>query len=199
MINPQRNIEQSLHLYSGAMPTIKYSVRPRFVTLHRRQDLSFTISIGDFDDSSIFTAQSTASPTSSAATTSSLLCSHKLGETPCGSICCASGQYCAFAGQCATSSLRACDSELGLKSCGSICCASWQYCASDEDWYDVASTRTKETSSFETVFATPNSSVDYYSTKSHSDNSYSMESSIMNSHPTAIFDFGKLISQNGAV
>lgn len=130
--------------------------------------------MGDSDDSSLFTAQPTAS-TSSAAKNSQVDCSHRLGETPCGSICCASGQYCEFAGQCATSSLKHCESELGLEMCGSICCASWQYCASDEKCYAKASTPAKGTSSFAATSTAPASSVD----------SYSMDSSSVNSHPAA--------------
>ena len=60
-------------------------------------------------------------------------CDYALGETPCGDICCASGQYCQFAGSCATTveppvDPTACNFALGETPCGNTCCASGQYC-----------------------------------------------------------------------
>ena len=57
-------------------------------------------------------------------------CAHNQGETSCGSICCAAGQYCAYEGQCEISTLKNCSTSLGLTSCGSICCENWQICVS---------------------------------------------------------------------
>ena len=60
-------------------------------------------------------------------------CNYALGETPCGDICCTSGQYCQFAGSCATTveppgDPTACDFALGETPCGNVCCVSGQYC-----------------------------------------------------------------------
>ena len=55
---------------------------------------------------STYTSYFGAAPTPAAPTPaqiSGISCNNGLGESPCGTICCATGQYCAYAGQCAAS------------------------------------------------------------------------------------------------
>ncbi|CAF9927932.1 MAG: hypothetical protein ALECFALPRED_003911 [Alectoria fallacina] len=52
--------------------------------------------------SSFFAAESTTA-TAASPTISAISCDTSMNESPCGTICCAVGQYCAFAGQCAAS------------------------------------------------------------------------------------------------
>ena len=49
--------------------------------------------------SSFFGSETSAAP----AAISGISCNSGLGESPCGTLCCATGQYCAYAGQCAAS------------------------------------------------------------------------------------------------
>ena len=51
--------------------------------------------------SSFFGGSATAAPSPSAGT--GLSCDTSLNESPCGTICCATGQYCVYAGQCGAS------------------------------------------------------------------------------------------------
>ena len=54
--------------------------------------------------SSFFAAESsTATAAATAPSISAISCDTSLNESPCGTLCCAVGQYCAFAGQCAAS------------------------------------------------------------------------------------------------
>lgn len=52
--------------------------------------------------SSFFAAESTTTA-APAPVISAISCDNSMNESPCGTICCAVGQYCAFAGQCAAS------------------------------------------------------------------------------------------------
>ncbi|KAL9636290.1 MAG: hypothetical protein Q9164_002916 [Protoblastenia rupestris] len=116
------------------------------------------VETGAITRTSVYSSFFGAEPTAAApAAISGTTCNNQLGESPCGTICCATGQYCAFAGQCVASNKHGGESSSAYL--GQITTATATNTAPLRPTSNVATTVTSTGSATTTVpFQTPSAS-----------------------------------------